>query len=216
MLLCTCESHFSSLYNVITKALSQPELCASTLPLCLHLSGVLRSNYNRTPKMSEHTKRFNSSLNEKWKPNKNYYYFDLGAPEFPGMCCCLPCCFWLKQIGRVCVTVEMVWCGVQSSLGLFNPSGFHFHFWSHLTWFSLKLPLNGLFDFADMSTWWFLHAMTQCVAETLQLCWFCSRECVQKHRQHASSTENTSGINADNSPGWELTPYKHRGKWETW
>lgn len=37
---------------------------------------------------------------------------------------------------------------------------FHLHFWSHLTWFSLKRPLNGLFDFADIPTWCFLHAMT--------------------------------------------------------
>lgn len=103
MLLCMCDSRVSSLSTVITKALSQPDLCASPLAPFLHLSGVPRSNYSRTTKMSEYTKSVNSSLNEKWKPNEKYYYFDSSAPEFTaGMCCGLPCCFWLKQIeGRV-------------------------------------------------------------------------------------------------------------------
>lgn len=74
---------------------------------------------------------------------------------------------------------------------------FHLFFGSYLTWFSLKLPLNSPFDFADISTWCFLCAMTHCLAETLQLCWFCIR---RKYRQHASSTENTLGC----MPSWGL------------
>lgn len=112
----------------------------------LHLSGVLRSNYGRTTKMSEYTKSLKSSLNEKCKPNQKYYYFDLSAPEFPVMCRGLPCCFWRKQIqGRACVTFKMVQCGLQSFFApppsLLIPTD------------SLKLPLNTLFDFAAMSLW---------------------------------------------------------------
>lgn len=76
-----------------------------------------------------------------------------------------------------------------------SPLDFHLHFWSHLTWFSLKRPLNGLFDFADRPKSWFLHAMTHCVVETEQLCWFWIQRCIQKSRY---PRQITSGINAEN------------------
>lgn len=106
MHLCTCKSHVIRFSSVTTKALSQLDLCSSSLPPFLHFSGVLRSNYNWTTNVSEYTKCLNNSLNEKWKPNEKYYYFDLGTrgcQQVVSMRCCLLCCFWLKQIkGRVC------------------------------------------------------------------------------------------------------------------
>lgn len=128
-LLCTCVSR---LCDATRSSPPQPELCASPLPPCLHLSGVLRSNYGRTTKMSEYTKSLSSSLNEKWKPNEKYYYFGLSTAEFPVPSCSLPFCFkpngWNQEYGAEFFRSSLV-----------PPSD------------SSKLLLNSLFDFADMS-----------------------------------------------------------------
>lgn len=119
--LCMCESHVSHPCDAIRSPLSQPDLCASPLPPCLHLSGVLRGDYGRTTKMSEYTKSLNSLLNDKWKPNEKYYYCDFKHSRVSR-----PAPLLLNERGSG--TVKMV----QSS---FVPPAFvfHLHCWSHLT-----------------------------------------------------------------------------------
>lgn len=134
-LLCMCVGH---LRDAIGSSLSPPDLCAAPLPPCLHLSGVPRSNYGRTAKMSEYTKSLNSSLNEKWKPNEKYYYFDLRAQQsFPSRSAASPAAF--RRTGGTRKTEFL-----HSSLPCFSPPLL-------IPSDCLKLLLNSLFDFADMS-----------------------------------------------------------------
>lgn len=144
--------------------------------------------------MSEYTKHLNCSLNEKRKPNKKILLLGVRRTKISWHVLLSPLLLLFKTNRRMSVTVEMVLCGLVNSPGpLFLD--FHLHFWSHLTWFSLKRPINGLFDFADIPTWWFLNAMTHCVVETEQLCWFWIQQCIQKSRY---PPQITSGINAEN------------------
>lgn len=183
-LLCTCVSH---LCDAMRSSLSLPDLCASPLPPCLYLSGVLRSNYSRTTKMSEYTKSLNSSLNEKWKTNEKILLLWLKHSRVSRPVS-LPCCFWTNGWN-----VEI---GAECRVLLFLPRLFFASIADPIWLFKASSKYSILFDFADMSQWR-----------------LCGRNITALS---VLPPTDEFRINADTWQGWELTSHKCRGGWENW